>query len=137
MEFIFKVSQAMIRKNNKPYSILPTLFEVEEKHINLNIGFEGFFENVLEFQKHLREVFDVKKYPNILIECDKVLAKADFCIDFVMGKFEKNHRISIPLTLFIQYTKGNLENVSQHIFLELIKKWQMFYDEFNKKGKAC
>lgn len=138
MKIILKVSQAIVNENNKPYSILPTLFEVEEKRIDLYIDFETFFNNVVDFQKHLTEIFDIKKYPNILVSADNVLAKMDFCIEFISGAFERNYKISTPLTLFIQYKKDSLEDVSVHIFLQLLNKWQTFYDEFKKESeKVC
>lgn len=127
MIITFKVSQALKQDDGKAYPILPTLFEVEPMILENVTELEFFTSNLINFQKHLKIVFDKIKYPHIFFTCDEVLAKIDFCVDFKDGAFERNHKFSTPLTLFIEYDENSIKDVSVHIFLALIEKWQDFY----------
>ncbi|MCT7482538.1 hypothetical protein [Aliarcobacter cryaerophilus] len=72
----------------------------------------------------------------LLLSCG--LELSIFVILALCLAFERNYKISTPLTLFIQYKKDSLEDVSVHIFLQLLNKWQTFYDEFKKESeKVC
>lgn len=133
MDIIFKVSQATVGRDNQPYSILPTLFEVEPLHCKQTTSIDDFTTNLLIFQKHLKEVFDTKKYPQILYACDNVLAKIDFCVEFSFGNYNKHHKISSPLSLFVKYNEESIKDASLHIFVALADKWQEFYNDFKKK----
>jgi len=133
VEITFKVSQATKRADGNPYVVLPTLFEVEPLTCKSITSLDDFTLNVFEFHKHLKEVFNEKKYPKILYACDEVLAKIDFCLDFSFGNYNKNHKFSSPLTLFINYNEESLIDVSTHVFLALLDKWQEFYNECIKK----
>lgn len=133
MQITFKVSQSKKRQDNTPYPVLPTLFEVEPLVCNSITSLDDFTSNLLIFHKQLKDVFDVKKYPQILYACDEVLAKIDFCVDFAFESYVRNHKISSPLTLFVNYNEDSIKDASSHIFIALLEKWQEFYNNFMKE----
>lgn len=124
MNITLKVSQSQKADKAKAYGIYASLFAVEEKKFSMTkVGVLS--SEIIKFQHYLKKEFPKSEYSFL----ESVVAKIDVCVDFDYNGLVKNHKISIPLTLFFIYTKEQLEDISNHLFLKLYEQWSNFYEE--------
>lgn len=112
-------------KEQKSQIFVADLFAVEPIKINDVRSCSLLADKINDFNIYVNEV--LKNTNKIVL--DQAHAKFQTCLDFNHNGIIKNHSISIPLTLFMLYSRADLFDISNHIFLELHDKWYKFYKQ--------